>query len=524
MDWKRVVSARGGYPFAIAAVFATTAVLVPFRGLLPTPTIMMLYVPVIVGVARLSGVRTSALAAVLSFLVLDLIFITPYYLLTVESVSEWLGLIVFFVVALVAGQQTGQLRQRERAAIRRQSELELLNRLSSRVASENSSASTAQFITSQLADVLGADRVALYVPSTQTALTGRCLASAGDLAFSSGEEALVSWVLRTGQGIGLAPSSQTSEPLDGLPDTVGLSDAIPGVTARGLYLPLKASESLEGVLFAGFEAPERLTVTDVRPLAAAANLAASSLERQRLAEEASHTEALRETDRLKTTLVSSVSHELKTPLAAAIARVTGLVEEGGTCSADRVVTELEAVAEDLSRLDASIGDLLDLSRLETDSWRPHFEETDIRDVLGTVLSRLPAEQRPRVRFDLPDVLSPVRADFAQLARALANLIENALAYSPSAATVTVGATDVARGVEIWVEDAGSGIPDEEKARVFEKFYRGPASVMAPAGTGLGLAITREIVGIHDGTIHVEDVEPHGSRFIVGLPLATEEGP
>ena len=127
-----------------------TLLFLPFRGLLQTTLFMLLYVPVIISVARLNGVRASATAAVFAFLALDLLFIPPYYHITVASLSEWLGLIVFLLIALIAGQQTGQLRSRERAAVRRQEELALLNRLAFRVASEKSVSAIAEFIVGQV--------------------------------------------------------------------------------------------------------------------------------------------------------------------------------------------------------------------------------------------------------------------------------------------------------------------------------------------------------------------------------------
>ena len=180
------------------------------------------------------------------------------------------------------------------------------------------------------------------------------------------------------------------------------------------------------------------------------------------------------------------------------------------------------MAEDLVRLNDSIGDLLDLSRLESDAWQPHFEPHDLRDILGTVLGRLPAAQRERVLFELAESLPDVRADFAQLARALSNLVENALLYSPHEAVVIVGARPVRGGVELWVEDAGPGVSDADKPHIFEKFYRGESSASVPSGTGLGLAITREIVRTHDGTLRVEDAEPKGARFVLLIPTADQE--
>lgn len=522
MNRTRIITAGAGYPFAVAVVAAATLAFVPFRGVLLPPTIMLLYVPFIVWVARATGVWQSAAASILAFTALDLLFVPPYLQLRVSSLPEWIGLVVFLLVALVAGQQTGQLRQRERAAIRRQQELELLNRLSFRVAAEKSAESTASFIVGQVAEVLGSGRVALYVGPRASGETGRCLASAGRTMQSSGEEALVAWVLRTGKGISAGDALESSGETG--TEWVSPGDAIPGVIAEGLLVPLVASDSLEGVLFVespvGVEA-RRWTTVGGSPLAAVANLAASALERARLEVDAANTAVLRETDKLKSTLVSSVSHELKTPLAAATARITGLIEEGAECDLDRMRGELLAVESDLDRLNDSIGDLLDLSRLESDSWRPSFEEHEFGDILGTVSSRLQADQRERVHFDIAAGLDLVSVDFAQMARAMTNLIENALAYS-GGEPVEVVVSRARDGVEIRVCDRGPGISDAEKPRVFDKFFRGAASKSAPTGTGLGLAITREIIDSHGGSIHVEDVAPHGACFVVDLPSASED--
>lgn len=481
---------------------------------------MLLYVPVIITIARLTGVKSSTFSAVFAFLLLDLVFVPPYYRLTVASLAEWLGLIVFFFVALISGQQTAQLRKREQLAVRRQEELALLNSLAFRIASEKGVGDIAEFIVTQVTDVLKARRTALYVEQPEDR-SPQCLAQAGASDESEGERELVSWVMRTSKAIGM-PSSH-SVPYDLRLVSVGAAEAVPGVTARGIFLPLQTSASLEGVLFVEPATHgEPLPSDDARLLAAVANLAATSLERQRLEAEASHAEALQEADRLKSTLVSSVSHELKTPLAAATARITGLIDEEGSCDSARMHEELTAVAEDLGRLNDSIGDLLDLSRLESDAWQPRFEEYDVHDILGTVLSRLTTAQRDRMRFDLPDDVPTIHADFSQLARALSNVVENALEYSPQGSPVSVHSRLVGDCVEIVVDDLGPGVSDAEKTRVFEKFYRGKASASTPSGTGLGLAIASEIVRTHGGSLTIEDAPRVGARFILSIPRGEME--
>ena len=519
MDWKRIFTLWTGVPFAILVVIAATLLLLPLRDVLQPAAVMMLFVPVIIGVAQISGTRASATAALAAFVLLDLQFVPPYYRLSVASPQTWVALLVFLSVALLAGQQAGKIRGRERAAMRRQDELEMLNRVSFRIASEKSGDATVGYLVRQVAEVLGASRVALYVTESGDSASP-CVAEAGSAAAASGEGALVSWVTRTAKAVGMPPSEGV--PYDQRIVSVGPADAVPGIVARGIYLPLQTSTDLQGVLFVHLVGEGRPTADDARLLAAVANLAASYLERQRLGQEAAHAEGLREADRLKTTLVSSVSHELKTPLAAATARVTGLLDEVDVCDPPRLRSELTAVAEDLDRLNASIVDLLDLSRLESDAWQPRFENNDIADILGTVRARLATPLRERVQFRLPADLPMVCVDFAQLARALTNLVENALAYSAPAEPVTVGASRRGGDVDIWVEDHGPGVLAEEKARVFDKFYRGAASESAPTGTGLGLAITREIVRSHDGKLRVEDVAPHGARFVLTLPAGPSE--
>lgn len=519
MSFRRVIVWGGGYPFAIGSVLLASAVFLPLRPLLPPTGVMLLYVPVIIGVAIGSGASQSATAAIAAFVALDLLFVPPYYRLTVASLPEWLGLVVFLIVALVSGLQTARLRERERAALQRQRELELLNHLSFRVASEKSPRATAEYIVSQICEVMGLARASLY-EGASAAATPAILAETGEPKAASGEAALATWALKSSKAVALPHPEEA--PYEQRLVSVAADEAIPGVVADGAYLPLQTASSLEGVLVA-IPAPDRpLTADDGRLLAAVANLAASSLERQRLEVDAAHAEALREADRLKSTLVSSVSHELKTPLAAATARVTGLLDEGESADPVRIRAELAEVADDLIRLNSSIGDLLDLSRLESDAWQPHLEEYEVREILGTVLSRLPAAHRERIAFSLADDLPLVRVDFAQIARAITHLVENALTYSPVDSRVIVGASAKRRRVTIWVEDRGPGVSAGEKARVFDKFYRGDASASAPAGTGLGLAIAREIVLSHGGEIEVEDATPHGARFVMVLDAAAEE--
>ena len=514
MNVRRSLLWAGGYPLAIIAVAFFTALCVPFREDLPAPTFMLIYVPLIVGMARVGGTRPSAFASVLSVACVDFFLVEPYHTLTVSRPTEWIALVVFLAIALIAGQQTGQLRDRERAALRGERELALLNKVAFRMVSDKSVDSTLEFLVSQVAGALQSDRTALYLRDSEDVLS--VAASSGKDA-SADEADFARWVAHNGKAIGLQPGMATAtEPR---PVTLSASEALAGRTSEGAYLPLQTTTGLDGVLYTRLDGPGTASAEDTSFLVAIANLAGAALDRQRLERTATQLAAEREADRLKNTLVSSVSHELRTPLAAAIARVTGLLGETGDYDPDRLRDEMSAIAEELARLNAAIGDLLDLSRLESDSWRPVTDLYDVSEILGSVASKLTSQQGERVRFLIPQTVPFVEADFSQLVRALENVIENALAYSPVEQSVEVRVSSDDEHVSVAVEDRGPGVPDAEKTRIFEKFYRGTTSAVAPGGTGLGLAIAREIVNSHGGRIWVEDAAPRGSRFIVELPVA-----
>jgi two-component system sensor histidine kinase KdpD len=293
----------------------------------------------------------------------------------------------------------------------------------------------------------------------------------------------------------------------------------------GVFLPLRSTTGVVGVLsVAGRVDGRAYDADEARLLASIANLIATFLERQQLQGVATAAEALREADRLKSSLLSSVSHELKTPLAALTATVSNLLEGDVPWNEKSVRDELRAIVSDVARLNNSITALLDLSRLEARAWEPHRELYELSDILVTSLDALPVHERGRVKIALPDDLPPLRVDFEQWVRVFQNLLENAMLYAGTS-LLQVGAQATADGLRMWVEDEGPGIPAEDHEAVFEKFFRGRRTGMkVPSGTGLGLAITREIVWAHGGSIRVDDVTPRGARFVIDLPTnaATNE--
>lgn len=513
---------RYGYVFAVICIAASTALFHPGRNYFAKGQWALLYLLLVGLVAGLCGVRPALFAAVLAFLSWDFFFLPPYGTFRVSDPKDWLFLFVFLVVAVAMGLQTGRMREREEEALAREREMALLNDFSAHLVSDTSVSEMADALLREVREITSARCATLFLPSEGDRLGPfQCLADA-DCPEDSFVPNAAEWVYRQAKAIGLPSVVKRAEVGGAWPVSVAHSQAGADAERRDIFLPLQSARQIEGVLYIGARAGDQpYSPNDARLLVAVANQAAAFLERKHLQTMAVQADALREADRLKSTLVSSVSHELKTPIASVTATITNLLEEDVEWDPAVVREELAAAQEDMDRLNSSIGALLDLSRLEAASWEPKKDWYDFGDVLGTAISKTPHRLRGRISFSLPDDLPRIYVDFQQWARVLENLLENALAYSTAGSQVRVGASATEAAVHMWVEDEGPGIPPEDRERIFEKFYRGDTSTRTPSGTGLGLAVTREIVRFHGGRIWVEDVTPHGARFVVSLPRLDE---
>jgi two-component system sensor histidine kinase KdpD len=245
---------------------------------------------------------------------------------------------------------------------------------------------------------------------------------------------------------------------------------------------------------------------------ALAELAALSRERDRMQEEMVEAEALRRSDELKTALLRSISHDLRTPLTSVIA--------GGAALGSATLTEAEraelsaAIVAEGDRLSRLVENLLDMSRLEAGKAEPHREQTDLSEVLD--VARETVIRPEMVKLALDPELPAVKADAAQLERVFANLLENAIRHG-GGRPVTVRSRLVGDKIAIRVVDQGPGIPESEWERIFEPFQSGTANG-AGGGSGLGLAIAKGFVEANGGEIAVESVVGQGSSFVVGFPI------
>jgi two-component system sensor histidine kinase KdpD len=253
-------------------------------------------------------------------------------------------------------------------------------------------------------------------------------------------------------------------------------------------------------------------------LATIADRLAVDLEQAALREEANRAEVLRRTDELRTALLSSVSHDLWTPLAAIKASAESLLQRDVAWSDDDCEGFVEAIVRESDRLDRLVGNLLDMARIEGGALRPRRDWYDAGELVREVVGRLgPLLHGRRVDLAIPDDLPPVLLDYLMIDQVVTNLIENAVKYTPTG--TPIGLRVERADVRIWVAvvDHGPGIPAAKRASVFDKFYRLERRGQIQ-GSGLGLAVSKGLVEGHDGRIWVEETPGGGATFVFELPL------
>jgi two-component system sensor histidine kinase KdpD len=511
-------------------------------------------------VATRYGRAPAILASILAFLAYDVFFIPPTLRLTVDDPAEWLSLLTLLVTALVISQLTATVQQRATEAMESRRQIAMLYEFSEAIAATTDRQELLNTLAQHFFQVFHADGVmacAIILPDTLGWPKVQASAPAEHPALEAFDlqvrklAANASYVLRSGSSVSETVQVATLE---------GTQRAI------SLYLPLRSGKRIVGVLgIVGRDAVRHLI--DVPPAAAegtktpspaAATDSPSSqdadsapsqasqprlflafrdqmalaLERDTLRQEAIHAEALRESDKLKNALLGSVTHDLRTPLAAIKAATSSLLQPGIRWSDEELRDLLESIDVSADRLNRLVSNLLDLSRLEAGVATPQKEWYALQDALAPVLDRLDLAGQTRNRtitLDIPYDLRLAPMDHNQIEQVLTNLIENALKYSPKEAPIEIRARtlDDPHRLEVRVIDHGIGVPINERRAIFDKFYRVQHVSLPwdpkhpPIGTGLGLAISASIVRAHAGNIWVESTPDGGSTFIFTLPIPTE---
>jgi two-component system, OmpR family, sensor histidine kinase KdpD len=485
------------YAGAVGFVLAATALGGLLFGRASPTDVAMLYLLAVVAVSLRLGYGPSLLSAGLSVLCFDFFFIPPYLTLNVSDFSHVITFGVMLLVAMVISDLTRRVRDQAEAARERERHTAALYELSRELARSVDDAALVEGAARQIRTFFKSE---LVIFARDDAGELRLLyrrQPAGET--DAKETGVVQWVWTNGREAGLSTGT------------------LPG--ASGLYLPLQTPRGKLGVLGVLPDQPARLDAPGERRLldAFAAQLAAA-LERVRLAREAQQVRLESERERLRSTLLSSVSHDLRTPLAAVEGAATALLDDEAALDAAARRELLETIKEEAERLNRRVRNLLDMTRLEAGAVTVRKEWQPLEEVVGAALTQLDERLRHRkVDVEIRDGLRLVPLDAVLIEQVLVNLLENALRYSPAQAPLAVRAAPGLTEVLVEVADNGPGVPSGDEERVFERFYRGAGQAGA-GGVGLGLAICRAIVDAHGGRIWVENRRGGGASFRFTLPL------
>ena len=477
------------YAVAIGGVIVVTAAIGVIGSLASAAGLSALYLLLVLWLATRWGKGPAVTGSFAAFLLYDFFFVPPVGTFSVRGPAELLELVVLLAVALVTSQLASSLRRTRARAQLLADESRALYELAA-AALRSSDISVALGMLSRRATELpGVSRFALVAMDS-----GEPSPLAGT-ELSAGELKQAAWSHEHDRPVGIAVRDGAVKPVR----------THPGATEPA-YLPLTS-----GVAVIEIDA-EETEPEGLRMLAALIGLADLLLDRRRAALDAERARGLESSDRLKTAILSSLSHELKSPIASLRTGLTALAAPRAGLQPDQreLLVDLDGQT---TRLDRMVGDLLALSRLEA-GMELDKEPHDFADLVAGATRQLRTELAGnQLLVELPDDLPPIEVDEVQAGRVLANLLENAHEWAPPKGVIEVGAAPQGGMLEAWVENEGPPIATGDLDRVFDTFWTRRAR-----GSGLGLAICKRVVEAHGGTIRAEN-RRRGPRFIFTFPLA-----
>jgi two-component system sensor histidine kinase KdpD len=452
---SRWLGRRGAGVFlSVLSLALVTGAIYAFKAFVPVLSLGVLYLFAVLPVAALYGRAYAIPVAVASAALFNFLFLPPLHTFRLSNGEHWFALVVYLVVGIVVSDLAVRARQRAREAEQREREEALLAQMATAFLQASSAASELERFAPAVADVLHAGSARVV----------------------------------------LGPSSEPP----------------PGESP----LPLEAGGRRLGTLYVREGAESNLSIRR-RFLPALASLVAVATDRERLAHEAVEAEALRRSDTIKTAVLQSVSHDLRSPLTAIRVAAESLGNRELMLEEDDREALLETVRLEIARLERVVGNLLDLSRLQAGVAEPSRELWTVEELLAQALDQL-GPAAPRVELSVPAETPVVEVDAIQIERVLVNLLENALKFSPADESVLVRVTATRSEALLRVVDRGPGIPEQELERIFEPFGRAAATDVR--GSGLGLPIAKGFAEANGGRLWVESRRGQGASFVLALPL------
>lgn len=481
------------YAIATAVVCAVALVSYPLRGIIGYQTVSLILLLTVALLPLKLGGGPVLLAAGISALVWDYFFIPPQFTLSINLVQDILMLLAYFAIAAVTGTLTARIRAREKAVLSREERATALYTLTRDLSSASNQDQVAEAAVKNIKRFFKSD-VAVFLSDADGDIFTKVHA-ASTYPVDEKEFGVAAWVYWNEKKAGK------------------YTDTLPFASAT--YYPMSGPRYPLGVI--GVRLQDRPAIDQETLLENFVSQIALTLEREQLNELNKRTVASVEAERLYKTLFNSISHELRTPIAAIVSASEGLTG-AGIVNHDRLANELCAeirtAAERLNRL---VENLFDMTRLESGRITLNTDWCDIRDLLNSAVKKLNGELAGHeVEIDVAPDMPLVKLDFGLIEQAIANLLHNAAMYTPPGSTIRVQGRQDGNTCVLTVSDNGPGFPADSLTKVFEKFYRVPGT--RAGGTGLGLSIVRGFVEAHGGRVIAENNRQGGARITLVLPI------
>lgn len=480
-----------GYVGVTLACFAATAVAELLLRVFEPANVVMLFLLVVVLSALRWGRGPGAWAALLSVLLFDFFFVPPHHSFSVNDTQYLFTFSLMLGVALVCGQLMARLRHEARVAAERERRAGALARLARDLSGALTQEQVSEIALSTLSGVFDAQAGLLLPDSDEQLYVVR--GSEGPIDPSVGR-----WSMEHGQMAGHGTDTLSAAP--------------------GLYVPLRAPVRARGVLVLQLRAAHRLRVPEERRLLdACASQIALALERVHFVEVAQHTQVAMEGERMRNTLLSAVSHDLRTPLTSILGAAQAALPHAPPGAAHEMLVQIRSQAQAMQQL---VDNLLAMARLQQGGVHLHRVWLPVEELVGSALMQLRERLAGHaLQTQLPMDLPLLHVDAVLMERVLVNLLDNAIKYTPAGTVILVRAQYDGSACVLSVQDAGPGLPAHvPAAHLFEPFTRGHAE-SAVAGMGLGLALAQRIVQAHGGSLQAAPAQPGpGTVFSVRLPV------
>ena len=493
---------------ALAALAASTATIALLRAGIHVTYPAPVYLLAVLAVGMRYGTIPAVATAVIAFLAYDFLFVDPLYTFTINDPNEWLNLLLLLVVAAAIGRLVALQAAHAEELTQRAKETQALFGISRALAESRTVEEAAPLVLNRLADATAMDRIWFA------------------LGPSPAEERIIADTSPGGAVPGSAwqvvlQRSPGDEPARWVRMHVATSPARRNASRATFHrVRVEAPGEILGSVWALRSREEsEPNRSETRILSAAADQLGQAVVRDRAAVEKTSAEIARRSEALKTALLDSVSHDLRTPLATIRAAAGSMLDESVTWSEEDHREAFQAIDAEAERMGRLVRNLLDLSRIEGGALKPELEPCDLDDVVRQAVRRARGNPSTRIVVDLPDSISPVLVDELYLGQVLANLIENAIRYGGD--DIRVSARELAAGVvEASVEDDGRGVPEAALPHLFEKFYQaGAPGETQRRGMGIGLTVVEGLTRAMGGEVEASRSELGGLRMDIRLRAA-----